>query len=153
MKTKLDSLWAELLENGWKPGLNEESYGHIVNCGLRGKNLALAAVAAEIALQENPLTLRGLFYRVVSAGWLPSTDKQHYNRIGRVLKTLREQGIVPFEWIVANLRSTVKPSSWSGLNDYAESVRDWYRKDFWANLPDYVHIFCEKERSRVSCRQ
>jgi hypothetical protein len=25
---------------------------------------------------------------VVSAGWLPSTDQKHYNRLGRILTTL-----------------------------------------------------------------
>jgi hypothetical protein len=81
----------------------------------------------------------------VSAGFLPSTDQKHYSRLGRVLTTLRERGVVPFNWIIDNLRSTQKPSSWSGLGDYADVVRDCYRKDFWSHLPEYVHIFCEKD--------
>lgn len=144
-KTKLDSFCAELRSEGWNPGLNEESYHHILNCGFRSKSLMLAAVATEIALKEKPITLRGLFYRVVSAGWLPSTDQKYYKRLGGILTRLREQHIVPFEWIVDNLRSTNKPSSWSGLGDFADAVRDAYRKDFWSNLETYVHIFCEKD--------
>ena len=35
----------------------------------------------EIAFAEKPLTLRSLMYRLVSAGWLPSTDKVHYTRL------------------------------------------------------------------------
>ena len=144
-KTKLDSLLSQLSDNGCIAGLKPESYLNIIDSGLRAKNLPLAAVAAEIALDEHPLTLRGLFYRVVSAGWLPSTDAKHYNRIGRILKRLREHGVVPFHWIVDNLRSTVKPSSWSGLGDFADTVRQAYRKDFWTRLPEYVHVFCEKD--------
>lgn len=145
MKTKLDTLSRELRAGGWEPGLSEQSYEHIIDCGLRGKNLALAAVLAEVCLNENPITLRGVLYRAVSSGWLPSTDQKHYNRTGRVLTRLREQGVVPFDWIVDNLRSTNKPSSWSGLGDFAETVREAYRKDFWSHLPVYVHIFCEKD--------
>jgi hypothetical protein len=107
--------------------------------------LALAVVATEILLDGQPMTLRGLFYQVVSAGWLPSTDKQHYHALMRIMTVLREAEVVPFAWIVDGVRSTLKPSSWSGLADFAETVRDAYRMDFWARLPDYVHIFCEKD--------
>jgi hypothetical protein len=144
-KSKLDSLHAKLRASGWKPGLTEESYRSIIASGLRGKNLAVAAVATEIACDDNPVTLRGLMYRVVSAGLLPSTDKEHYARLGRIMTTLREAGTVPFSWIVDNIRSTIKPSSWSGIGDYADTVRDCYRLDFWARLPEYVHVICEKD--------
>ena len=145
MKTKLDSVLQEVRQAGWTPGLTEESYASIIRAGFRGKNLALACVATEIAYNEKPLTLRGLMYRVVSAGWLPSTDREHYTRTGRIMTTLREAGVVPFSWIVDNVRSTIKPSSWSGLNDYVETVRDCYRKNFWDGLPAYCHIIVEKD--------
>ena len=58
---------------------------------------------------------------------------------------LRNSGCLPFRWIVDNLRNTMKPSSWSGLDDFLQTVRSAYRKDFWARLPEYVHIFCEKD--------
>lgn len=81
----------------------------------------------------------------MSAGFLPSTDAAHYQRLGKVVTRLRECGQLPFEYIVDNMRATVKPPSWSGLNDFVETVRDSYRLNFWACLPDYVHVFCEKD--------
>jgi len=143
--SSLDSLLDELRRNGWEPCLPRSSYGNIQATRLRNKNLPLACVAAEIIAEEQPVTLRGLFYRVVSAGWLPSTDNMHYTRLGRVMNTLREDGVVPFSWIVDNVRSTIKPSSWAGLGDFVETVQDAYRKDFWEALPAYVHVFCEKD--------
>src|SRR6185295_19114108 len=93
-----------LREGGFEPTLTKESYQNIVATGIREKNLPLAFVATKIALDEHPITLRGLLYRIVSAGWLPSTDKEHYNRVGRLMVTLREAGVIPFEWIVDNVR-------------------------------------------------
>jgi hypothetical protein len=84
-------------------------------------------------------------YRAVSAGWLPSTDKEHYTRTGRLMTTLREGGVIPFSWIVDNVRSTDKPSSWAGLKDFGDTVREAYRKNFWAEQRDYVHVICEKD--------
>ncbi len=144
-KTELDSVLARLRERGWNPSLSEQSYRNIIAAGLRLKNLPLASVATQLALEQNPVTLRGLMYRVVSAGWLPSTDREHYTRLGRIMTTLREAGIVPLKWIVDNVRSTEKPSSWSGLEDFAETVRRVYRKDFWASMPEYVHVIVEKD--------
>lgn len=62
-----------------------------------------------------------------------------------MMTRLREAGIVPFTWIVDNMRSSIKPSSWSGLNDFADTVRSAYRMDFWERLPEYVHVFVEKD--------
>jgi hypothetical protein len=101
--------------------------------------------AVEILEAGQPMTGRGLFYRMISAGHLPSTDKVHLKRLGRITTILREHGVVPFHWIVDGVRSTLKPSSWSGLADYSETVRRVYRKNYWASLPDYLHVFIEKD--------
>jgi hypothetical protein len=52
---------------------------------------------------------------------------------------------MPYAWIVDNMRSTKKPSSWSGLEEFIDTARNAYRKDFWGHLPNYVHLFCEKD--------
>ena len=141
----LKSLLTNLDSIGWEAGLTRESYAGISAIGFRGDNAVLAAVAAEVSMDCKPITLRGLFYRCVSAGVLPSTADLHYKRLGRLVTTLRRKGLVSYSWIVDNLRSTLKPSSWSGLQDFAEVARNAYRKDFWNHLETYVHIFCEKD--------
>jgi hypothetical protein len=106
-------------------------------------DLAWAAVA--ILADGQPMTLRGLFYRMVSAGHLPSTDQEHYRALGRIMVALREADVIPWQWIVDGIRTTERLSSWSGLEDFADTVRDAYRKDFWASLPEYVHLIVEKD--------
>lgn len=142
---KLDTILNTLRERGFDPTLSEESYRHIIDAGFRSKTLPLAFVTTQLVLDEKPITVRGVMYRVVSGGWLPSTDKKYYKRTNQILTTLRETGIVPFEWIVDNIRSTEKPSSWAGLGDFGETIKQAYRKDFWAQMPEYVHIICEKD--------
>lgn len=144
-KSNLDSILDQLRDRGFEPTLTEASYRNIAGSGLRARSWPLALVATQIAVHEEPLTLRGLMYRVVSAGFLPSTDREHYCRLGRIMTTLRESGAVPFGWIVDNVRSTIKPSSWAGLGDFVATVQRAYRKDFWAGLPEYVHVIVEKD--------
>jgi hypothetical protein len=142
---KIDALLVKLDSLRLPCDLTRDSYQHIIQAGFRGENLLLASGIAAIAVENQPLTLRSIFYQVVSAGLKPSTDKVHYDAVGRVLKRLRRQRIVPYSWIVDSMRSTFKPSSWSGLEDYVETIQDCYRKDFWRELPNYVHIIVEKD--------
>jgi hypothetical protein len=144
-KLNLGQVSTYLKKRGWESHLSQDDCERIAGCGFRQKNLALAIVATEILKESQPLTLRGLFYRVVSAGWLPSTDSKHYHAIMRVMSILREAEVVPFSWLVDGVRQTNKPASWSGIADFTDTVRELYRKDFWARLPVYVHVFCEKD--------
>jgi hypothetical protein len=113
--------------------------------GFSAKLLPLACVAVELLSEREPDTVRGVMYACVSAGWLPDTSQQSYGKVQRILDTLRKREVVPFKWIVDNIRATEKPSSWSGLEDFADTVSRAYRKDFWASLPDYVSIIVEKD--------
>ncbi|MBX3400883.1 MAG: hypothetical protein KF873_19295 [Gemmataceae bacterium] len=110
----------------------------------RTKNKSLSKAAVEILEIEKPMTLRQLFYRCVSAGLLQNKQTE-YKRLGQVMTRVRESGEVPFEWMVDNIRSTIKPSSWSGLEDFGETVRRVYRKDFWARQLHHVEVFVEKD--------
>jgi hypothetical protein len=110
----------------------------------RTKNRALVERAKAILQAEHPMTLRQLFYRLVSAGALGNARKD-YTRLGSVTTRLREAGDVPMHWIVDHVRSTLKPSSWSGLGSFVERWRNAYRKDFWASLPCCVEVLVEKD--------
>jgi hypothetical protein len=152
-KRNLDSLFAELRLRGWEPGAvagwdqasAEKNYGYLLRSRTKWKNLPIACVAVEYLSVHQPDTVRGNMYLVVSARWLPDTSKKSYNVIRRLLSRLRYREIIPWEWVTDNVRETIKPSSWSGLADYADTVADCYRKDFWTSLPVYVIVIVEKD--------
>jgi hypothetical protein len=111
----------------------------------RRSNQALKDHVITILDAEKPMTLRALYYRLASAGHIPATD-QGYSRVKRLTKALREGGVIPITgWIVDRIRSTLKPSSWSGLADFGDTVRQAYRKDLWARQSSHVEIFVEKD--------
>jgi hypothetical protein len=113
----------------------------------RTENRGLATAAREILEAERPMTLRQLYNRLISAGGLRNAQAE-YKRLGVVMTRLREGGEVPRTWLVDHTRATLKPSSWSGLADFGETVRQCYRKDFWAAQECDLHIFVEKDRRR-----
>jgi hypothetical protein len=52
---------------------------------------------------EHPVTLRGVYYRVVSAGGVEKTELG-YRLVGRQLLKLRRSGEVPYGWITDGTR-------------------------------------------------
>jgi hypothetical protein len=100
---------------------------------------------AHILHQEQPLTVRGAFYRAVSAGLFSDTSDSHYTACGNIILKLRRLGLIDWEFIVDSTRRRLKPSSWSGLADFGETVAHAYRKDLWERQPDYIEFFVEKD--------
>jgi hypothetical protein len=111
---------------------------------LRAASRKLADAVVPILEEEHPMTLRQLFYRCISAGLLANSPKE-YKKLGSLMTRLREAKQVPMTWIVDHIRATLKPSSWSGLADFGDTVRRAYRKDFWSSLPHHVEVFVEKD--------
>ena len=48
-----------------------------------------------IVAADHPMTLRGLFYRLVSDGLIPKTENE-YEKVGRYLLKLRRDGAIPY---------------------------------------------------------
>ena len=137
--------WEPGSGGGWNADLVVKNYSVVANAKLKWENKPLAAVAIELLSKNQPDTVRGVMYSVVSAGWLPDTSHKSYSRIQRLLNVLRKKGVIPFEWIVDNVREAMKPSSWSGLDSFTDTVRDAYRKNYWASLPEFVAVVVEKD--------
>lgn len=112
--------------------------------GFQKATRMLIVKAAEILGELAPMSLRGLHYQMISRGVYANTQA-NYAKLGRAMTRAREAGQIRWDWIVDNIRQTSKPSSWTGLRDYAETVRECYRKDFWARMRDHVEVFVEKD--------
>ena len=108
------------------------------------KNTVLLTEALDVLQAEQPCTLRQLYYRLISRGALPNKQSA-YAALGRLMTRARERGMFSKRWIVDHTRATLKPSSWSGLNDFGDTVRNVYRKDFWASLDHHIEVFVEKD--------
>jgi hypothetical protein len=94
--------------------------------------------------QEQPMTIRQLFYRGVSAGEIDN-DAKSYKRVSRIMTKIREVGRCPFEWIVDRSRPSYEPIVWTDPHGYAATVRTSYRKDHWFLQPHHVECWTEKD--------
>ena len=115
----------------------------------RRTNAELAQVDAAIvaAVQaDRPVTLRGVFYRVVSAGAIPKTEKG-YQVIKRQLLKLRRDGVVSYADITDGSRWTFKPKTWTSVDQMLDDASVSYRRALWHDC--YVYQLGDHDPSGV----
>ncbi len=116
----------------------------------------LDAVIYEIAELEQPISVRGLFYRMVSRGLVPKTDKADkktgtpsgYGIVQRELLKMRRRGDMPYSWITDGTRLRLKPRSWSSAQAALENTARMYRRNLWIDQDVHVEIWSEKDAIR-----
>jgi hypothetical protein len=106
--------------------------------------LKLLVACREIIAETAPITVRGVCYRLFVAGLLDSMAVKNTQKISRLLVAAREQGLIPWAWIVDESRQMETQPSWSDLEGYASAVEKSYRRDFWAHQPNRVIVISEK---------
>jgi hypothetical protein len=98
-------------------------------------------VAAEAA---QPITGRGIGYKLFVANLIDAMTRQEMAKVYRLLKQAREAGYIPWEWIVDEGRAIERVSTWSDPEAYARAVARSYRRDFWDQQPVRLLVVSEK---------
>jgi hypothetical protein len=115
--------------------------------GQRGRakaTLDLIATCIEIIAQVQPITVRGVCYRLFVAGLIDSMAVNNTQKISRLLVQAREAGLIPWEWIVDDSRRTEREPHWLDLEQYASVIQRSYRRDFWQYQQVRVVAISEK---------
>jgi hypothetical protein len=115
--------------------------------GYRGRSkatLELLDACKKIIEQTQPITVRGVCYRLFVAGLIDSMASRNTQKISRLLTWAREEGVIPWAWIVDESRRMEGWSTYADLEEYADYVEDWYRRDFWAHQKTRVIVISEK---------
>jgi hypothetical protein len=102
--------------------------------GMAQRSLDLIEAMYTGAEAAQPITGRGIGYKLFTARLIPSMAKNEMQRVYRLLKEAREQGTIPWEWIVDETRELERVSTWSDPEEYARCVAQSYRRDFWNQL-------------------
>src|SRR5262245_59876766 len=96
--------------------------------GMAAKSLALIDAMHSAAKAARPITVRGIVYKLFTAGLIPSMDRGETNKVSRLLTQARERGLIPWEWIVDETRELERKASWSDPAEYVEAVSRSYRR-------------------------
>lgn len=90
------------------------------------------------------LTLRQLYYQFVARALLPNTQ-QSYKRLGSIINDARLAGLVDWSAIEDRTRNVKSNYHYTGPRQAIQDALDTYEIDMWANQPERVEVWIEKE--------
>src|SRR5262245_41018386 len=99
--------------------------------GMSRRSLDLIDAMYAVAEAAQPITGRGIGYKLFTARLIASMSTSDMQRVYRLLKEARERGIIPWEWIVDETRALERVATWADPAEYARCVARSYRRDFW----------------------
>src|SRR5262249_17037909 len=95
--------------------------------------------------ESHPMTVRQVFYRLVTAGVIDKTESEYKSTVVRLLSVLRRTGEVPFGWIADNTRWMRKPGTFSSIEQALRRTAETYRRSLWDDQEVYVEVWLEKD--------
>ena len=90
------------------------------------------------------LTLRQLYYQLVSRDIIPNTDRS-YKNIGSLVSNGRQAGLIDWKMIEDRNRGTVYPPHWENPGEIIESAANQFRIDKWENQEYHIEVMVEKD--------
>ena len=112
--------------------------------GLAEKTLDLIAASKEILAAEQPLTVRGVCYRLFNRKLIPNMATASTKRVSAALTTARERDMIPWHWIVDETRKITPGPVGTDPDGFIEEKLREYRRDHWESQPERVYIVSEK---------
>jgi hypothetical protein len=112
--------------------------------GRSKRSLALVKAIYPITEAAQPITGRGVGYKLFTAGLIPSMARSEMQRIYRLLKEEREQDEIPWHWIVDETRGLEINATWADPTAFAKQMTLAYRRDFWDQQPVRCEVWSEK---------
>ena len=102
------------------------------------------AILDEYKQQGFRLSLRQLYYQLVSRGYIENSQRS-YKNIGSLVSDARQAGLIDWGMIEDRGRETVSVSHWDNPGEIIMSAAHSFRIDKWERQPYYVHAMVEKD--------
>ena len=90
------------------------------------------------------LTLRQLYYQLVSRGAIGNTIKE-YKNLSVTMTNARMAGLIDWEHIEDRSRNALMPPHWAGTSHILRDSARSFRVDRWAGQRRHVEVWCEKD--------
>src|SRR2546423_12850266 len=94
------------------------------------KTQNLIATARAILAEPHPMTVRQVYYQLVSRQVIKNNRCQ-YQAVSKALVAARQEGLIPWGWIEDRLRRPRHVSMWDDLSEFAQTAIAAYRRNVW----------------------
>jgi len=112
--------------------------------GRSSRSAALIQASSKILAEIQPASIRAVCYRLFVDGVIASMAKNETNRVSTQLARAREEGLIPWAWIVDETREPERVSAWEDPAAFIKTVQRSYRRDRWTDQPARLEVWSEK---------
>jgi hypothetical protein len=105
---------------------------------------ACDAIVTKYSAQGFMLTLRQLYYQLVSANVIANTEKS-YKNLGSLVSDARLAGLLDWDAIEDRVRQPRSVSEWSDIRSLVRSALASYRLPRWDGQTHYAELWVEKD--------
>jgi hypothetical protein len=106
---------------------------------------AVKASIYEILAVDHPMTVRQVFYQLVTRGVIEKSEAEYQQTVVRLLTTMRTSGEVPFSWIVDHSRNRRITQTYDTMGEAVEDTATFYRKSALKVSSAYLEMWVEKD--------
>ena len=101
-------------------------------------------IADEYMAKGYKITVRQMFYQLVTKGIVDNTDSAYY-KTSDILKDGRLFGEIDWQLIVDRGRRPIMPAEFRSISHLIRSAKNAYRSDRWKEQKYYVEVIVEKD--------
>ena len=94
--------------------------------------------------QGYDLSLRQLYYQLVSQNEIPNSERS-YKNLGVLVSDARMAGLLDWDMIKDRGREAIINPHWTDPADFLVNVAPQFKIDLWENQPCYVEVMVEKQ--------
>jgi len=116
----------------------------IARRGKSQKSMELVSAAAEILREIQPASVRAVCYRLFVAGLIADMGKNSTGKVSKQLVYARENGLIPWHWIVDETRRAERSAVWDSFDERITQATKYYRRDNWQEQPHKIEVWSEK---------
>lgn len=102
----------------------------------------------DIVNSGNGMTVRHLFYRLVSAGVVEKTEAEYDGTVARLAVELRRSGDIPYGQIIDGSRTYSYPRTFDSVQEALIFAAGSYRRSYWSTADCMLQVWCEKDAIR-----
>lgn len=105
---------------------------------------AMNEIVAEYEQQGFRLTVRQLYYQLVTRNLIANSEKE-YDRITRLCNDARLAGLMDWDMLEDRTREFIERQRWESGAQILKVAADGYHQDYWEGQPNRVFCIVEKD--------
>jgi hypothetical protein len=112
---------------------------------LGAKALAIREAVLALTAEFDVMTVRQVFYQLVSRGIVPKSENGGYRPVQQQVLRMRRENLLPWSFIADGTRWMRKPTSYDSVDDALRATQRAYRRNLWQSQNMRIEVWLEKD--------